>query len=58
MLKERLEGIRKEVQDQDHHRGQLQADLQTAREDLKVFKVQSKQEKHKMNEVGDFTLNR
>lgn len=58
MLKERLESGRKEVQEQDVLKEKLQADLQAVkqdlhavREDLKMYKLQSKQDKHKMNEL-------
>ena len=52
MLKERLEGIRQEVLEQDAQRGRLRNELQATREDLKTFKLLSKQDSHKMKEVS------
>lgn len=54
MLKERLEAIRKELREQDVLKEDLHADLQVVQEDLKTFKIESKQDQCKISEVKNF----
>lgn len=51
MLKERLEAIRKELREQDVLKEDLHADLQVVQEDLKTFKIESKQDQCKISEL-------
>ena len=50
-LKERLEAVRQELKEQGTVKEELQSDLLATREELKTFKIRSKQDQYKINEV-------
>ena len=53
MLKERLEGTRKELQEQESARDQLQVQLQLVTEELQATKAKRNKDMSKIDEVSD-----